>query len=955
MKAIISFILSLFHTTKEEVMTTLSYLLPTPQQFVVFIAAFAGIVLGATELTGFDAIDLSTNLGLRIEWFKGFTAHLDGLSFLKLAAAVVAGTTQIRPMNTSSLAALRNKFFSEELDLAKAEHLSVVDYIYHNQTMLLNGLFKGLAVTVKAEFDVEDRLNADSVMVTVAHKDRVVANTSSESRVPERMQDVALAPAYTFPDGTLKNEGREWAEGLIEKGFSWVTYHVRESEDLVIILDEERHFRPGDKLVAKYVTPYAHSVRNEDGTFSTELAHVNWAVVRRVEAAPYRPLMALFHMGLVRIDPPVMHTHKDARKEIRLQVADLLKDEGRYFMFKVKNTIFTARNKNEARQILKRFGIYQALLHDSHLLTRSGVMMKRPGRVSMKIELKGVPMPEAADGLIATLPDGGIAGQVSVIYKDGELFKFDKGMVRPRLRINGQNEAMVFNANAQLHKTVRAGQEGLAFIINYVKEWTSSMDLQGVLTSLQNPEDYLYRFLNRVKADPDSIVLTPRQKAWVELGMPSGLFANASGFYNFIAKYPMENAYTAQVFGATIDEHGNNLINDVKKIYLPKRIVRRIERQIGRELVVGQDRFRGWRNPKLTDGSSVAEFVFGGTVKWADGTNLRDGIVISCHSTDWKRMGGDFDGDAMTIELSTDELDKLSRVVVPQEEIDALKSNSKPKAVISTNGEIHYQFSQPDNDSQNYVGTLANTTQRLRLAGKLTPELRALSTKGIQGSIFAMKHLVDDYAIKRCLNALYEAMGEIDLKKDLITAIGNIKRADGVNDKLEAFKAATAVATNVVNNEPTPAARALASLILALYELEEKYGKLRADRDTQMPEHLRLQAEAILHERGTRDDERNYALMINIDWKAVVSKYQKAKEADDKEALNALSKEFDAVRAAAKIMMIRGQLSEYGAVAFLSSALVVDIVDPNTLTDLPNPDIYDELDEVEDDIFDEIF
>lgn len=597
-------------------------------------------------------------------------------------------------------------------------------------------------------------------------------------------------------DNPLTDEGEAWAKRLLEKSLDMAINHVEAGSEMVITDDP----RPDDKKIREIRVQAPEEIRAAaEGRLSKELGrvltaedkesivlpkeYVFWLVERATNALAHRPyLHYLTHKkGLpitrIGLDPMVVKAHRAVQEGLFW----LLESEagfGTYFTG-VKNSIFTVPTREDGDKILDVLGIRAKADHDAHQLVRVAVQAKRPGRKVMDVMLPEQVCDEA-DGTVFAIEGLQDCYQLSGLQTQtlrlsgADRTATVKGQGRGTI-MNDETGAAEhgFRASTAEHGIPLSKGQARMYIMRRASENHASQNAQQILFGLAADEAarYLSDRADELAADPAAVALTPMQYRMHQYGAPLPAFRQTRNLHPYVSKWSVGSmGYGSMVLGATQGILGR------EEILLPRRIVRRIERKIGRDLMPGKDQFLMHRDPAAPDGSGLMVFTYAGIATWTTGADLQDGVVLSASSAQWKLAGGDFDGDLGVIELitRTPNFRKIARLG------NQARTTLKVEAATCLGG-IDFLMTRGliTKKAADKIGQIVNLALRLLYAGELTDEIAAELQVALQGAIDALKHPINEKVISASLEKAYEVEKTIKDFPDLVAAQRAIKHTEG--------------------------------------------------------------------------------------------------------------------------------------------------------------------------------
>lgn len=502
------------------------------------------------------------------------------------------------------------------------------------------------------------------------------------------------------------------------------------------------HFRTDEKVSVIATT----RVLPED-TILFEREDYQWKIVERIEAARPRPLVEQY--GLV-----VARAEFSLNDLVLSEMNRTMKAKGLVPIAMVERKVFYGEPETRMR-ILKDFDLLKRIPNHRELITRLGVVLKRPGGRSLPLTLKGQPFEEAeGDGVIAVTPQ--VMGPMAGTFFSGVTTL--KGIVRPPLEHSGIVEEESFCVDAQFGVKVDADTAGEFHAVRTLTEQPATMNLQALLFGVQRPEEYISRDNTRVAKTKASDLVRRSFKAKVEAGIPAGLLMDRTSPWKWLRKFAMP-AFSSTVFAST-------LVKDEEAVMLLPQSYDRLCRIAERKIKVGETLIIH-RDPAKPDHTSFHRFTFAGICKWA-GKERGEGVVLHPKSKQWKAAGGDFDGDTAIVSLATFEI---------MEDIPGLKSyrRTKPTPMVGLNGKPHMEgtlLAMTDTFA-NSLGSTVLTALKAREIDALDDGMAAKLSDLIQAAVDNQKHPVNAGEARTDYTDVYNAVMELEPQTGFLTSLMN--------------------------------------------------------------------------------------------------------------------------------------------------------------------------------------
>lgn len=655
-----------------------------------------------------------------------------------------------------------------------------------------------------------------------------------------------------------------------------------------------------------------HDVVLSAQTYTTPVGLVKHVhVVRRREDMRTRPWMV----------GTVARLETEPTQEILTILFTTMKTAGRTPIAMVDNKVFFVRTE-KVEETLAQFGLTENdVLGNAHILVRLGVIMKRPGgRQDTLLSPSDRFDEETNDGtiMITNEVDGPMAGTLRT-----ESGVYQKGIVRPPLCIDQPDDQVMVEKptsceQGQFGKRMPEGEVSCTFVpVRTLPHERCSLNYQTVLFGADDPGAVIRADNKRLERMGIRDMLSKEDADKVDAGVPAALLMRKYAPWKWLTQMECKNGARATVFGSTLVPIGS------------VRMLPRTYKAFCGD--TGWKRFANvvlHRDPALPNSSSMSVYNLEGPIFWDQPLEEQEdceGIVVNPLDPQWKKAGGDFDGDAAVafppaFELTEHVSDGTdSWVVKKKTEAAAYKGKLAPGATIIRTAT---QFGSK-------LGSSALCAMRLAEINELSPELRILASKVMQTAVSSKKHNIDEVAGSEGYNTLGLATTVHEPEGGyLLDRIQYVKRARGDANKARAWQD---LVQHCAETKPVSAIqKAMFRRVELLNGIFKQTEWLRGSR-AQLPETMRLNALAWMLEEDDPVEQTELVRQLATTYRQVV---RAGAEATDDDVKRRASDVAEGIKVQIRLHMHQGTLSEAALVAYGPHAMAAELVSVETFKEL---------------------
>lgn len=460
--------------------------------------------------------------------------------------------------------------------------------------------------------------------------------------------------------------------------------------------------------------------------------------------------------------------------------------------------------------------------------------LKRPGSTSYPLVFNstGVYTENDNDGTIAITSSIARPVQGTFIGGSPADIIMAKGVVRPPLNFRAHRkilrESEVHCDRAAFGKHMPAS--GSIYALNMHGKESCSLNYQTVVFSFQDPGKLIDADTEQLSIDAFSY-MSEKAKTKTQAGVPGALLVDQISPWNLLTSF--------QVSGVRGMVYGSHLVPPGRFALLPASF-KELQKLTGQDPT--NKTFLVHRDPALPDSTTTYAAKCYGKA-WFDqtGPGTQLGVVINPYDEQWKRAGGDFDGDSAAILVGDSALlippvDRCS-LRVQGTKYEGMPPMERMKAALNEK-------------TDKLLGPLVLSAVKLAERGLLGNIRRAEIASAIQAAVEAKKHPVDHEAVQEIAKSVFaEVRQQVNESGvDFYSAFQNrLKAAPGNSEKVAAWDAMIEtckliVGTNVIH--PSTAEYAMAKRALKIDSLYRDIGFLRAQVRAEMPAALRKAARA---------------------------------------------------------------------------------------------------------------
>jgi hypothetical protein len=651
------------------------------------------------------------------------------------------------------------------------------------------------------------------------------------------------------------------------------------------------HFRTDEKL-----SVIATAKTLPDDVILFEREDYDWRIVERVEAARPRPLVEQY--GLI-----VARAEFSLDDLVLSEMNRAMKAKGLVPIAMVERKVFFGEPETRLR-ILKDFDLLKRIPNHRELITRLGVVLKRPGGRSLPLTLKGAPFEEAeGDGMIAISTQ--VMGPMAGTFFSGTTTL--KGIVRPPLEHSGIVEDESFCVDAQFGVKVDANTAGEFHAVRTLTEQPATMNLQALMFGVRHPEQYIADDNQRVARTKTSDLVRQSFKAKVEAGIPAGLLMDRTSPWKWLRKFAMP-AFSSTVFAST-------LVKDEEAVMLLPQSYDRLCRIADRKIKVGETLILH-RDPAKPDHTSFHKFTFAGICKWA-GKKRGEGVVLHPKSKQWKASGGDFDGDMAIVSMPNFEI---------MEDLPGLKSyrRTKPTPMVGLNGKPHMEgtlLAMTDTFA-NSLGSTVLTALKAREINALDDAMAAKLSDLIQAAVDNQKHPVNAREARTDYTDVYNAVAEMEPETGFLTTLMNELTSTSGEKESDVVAVWKQLVLWAEISHKSRFHQVMAERIQIIDRIFKESGFLRGHR-LGIPEAMKGVAKAVVTELENSSEQMHWVATKAKEFRTLM---REMAALEDDDAKRPLREELNKVRREMELAYFKGQVAGATLLAYAPPRIAAEIV-----------------------------